>query len=355
MFMEAFATGFSMSSDTKPGFCIENENYKIGLEGVLCDQTKNIVSRGFENCYSWREVMELILDATEEAAADNLIDIEEAAEDAMREWLVTFKGWGLLSSILDSKIHRHVVLSLAYTSSNWDMDTGGEFTEEKVFDTVKYVYDNIPGKELHSLVPKFGIWFEEIVEGGENEERKKNFTLFFNAKWALEVKFVIEKKRVNNSLLDLAAEAAVKDIMIEEDIDELDIPETLFEVVRDKFCDAEWVRSFWSAKLEVDKEKEGSDVAGGNLDKDDGEVHQLNVDNIGVDDEVHNEEFLASVIDELSSDVEHVLDGDLEPDFHEDVSNNVEQEVKNIHGIDGLLSIWVFIFMILGIVAYIWC
>eukprot|EP00092_Neocalanus_flemingeri_P063415 GFUD01076734.1.p1 GENE.GFUD01076734.1~~GFUD01076734.1.p1 ORF type:complete len:320 (-),score=84.29 GFUD01076734.1:35-994(-) len=319
MFMEAFATGFSMSSDTKPGFCIENDNYKIGLEGALCDQTKNIVSRGFENCYSWREVMELILDATEEAAADNLIDIEEAAEDAMREWLVTFKGWGLLSSILDSKIHRHVVLSLAYTSSNWDMDTGGEFTEEKVFDTVKYVYDNIPGKELHSLVPKFGIWFEEIVEG------------------------------------DLAAEAAVKDIMIEEDIDELDIPETLFEVVRDKFCDAEWVRSFWSAKLEVDKEKEGSDVAGGNLDKDDGEVHQLNVDNIGVDDEVHNEEFLASVIDELSSDVEHVLDGDLEPDFHEDVSNNVEQEVKNIHGIDGLLSIWVFIFMILGIVAYIWC
>ena len=203
--------------------------------------------------------MELILDATDEADSDNLIDIEEACEDAMREWLVTFQGWGLLSSILDSKIHRHVVLSLAYTSSNWDRDTGGEFSEEKVFETVKYVYDNIPGKELHNLVPKFGIWFEEIIEGSKKEERKKMFTLFFNAKWALEVRFVIEKKRVNNSLLDLAAEAAVQDFMIEEEIEELDIPETLFEVVRDKFRDVEWVRSFWSAKHEIGDESEGND------------------------------------------------------------------------------------------------
>ena len=116
--MEAFATGFSMAANTKPGFCMENENYSLKFEGVLCDQTKNIVSHGFENCYSWREIMELILDATDEADSDNLIDIEEAAEDATREWLVTFQGWGLLSSILDSKIHRHVVLSLAYTSAN---------------------------------------------------------------------------------------------------------------------------------------------------------------------------------------------------------------------------------------------
>ena len=33
-------------------------------------------------------------------------------------------------------------------------------------------------------------------------------------------------------MLDLAAEAAVQEIMIEEEIEELDIPETLFEVVR---------------------------------------------------------------------------------------------------------------------------
>jgi len=370
MFMEAFATGFSMSTNTKPGFCLENENYTIQFSEVLCDQTKNIVSHGFENCYSWREVMELILNATEEVASDNLIDIEEAAEDAMREWLVTFKGWGLLSSILDSKIHRHVVLSLAYTSSNWDEDTGGEFSEEKVFDTVKYVYDNMPGKELHGLVPKFGIWFEEIMEGSKKEERKKNLTLFFNAKWALEVKFTIEKKRVNNSLLDLASEAAVKHIMIEEDIDDLDIPETLFEAVKEKFRDAEWVRSFWSAKKELEDYRTGSDsIYENTTNKADVEEQNQNEENVqqlnpneGIienDNEAHNEEFLASVIDELSADIEHVLDGELEPDFDPEgaeVQHNIDQHsAQNKHGIDGLLSVWVFLFMVLAVVAYIWC
>ena len=361
MFMEAFATGFSMAANTKPGFCMENENYSLKFEGVLCDQTKNIVSHGFENCYSWREIMELILDATDEADSDNLIDIEEAAEDATREWLVTFQGWGLLSSILDSKIHRHVVLSLAYTSANWDTDTGGEFSEEKVFDTVKYVYDNIPGKEMHILVPKFGIWFEEIIDGGKKEERMKHFTLFFNAKWALEVKFVIEKKRIYNNLLDLAAEAAVQDIMIEEEIEELDIPETLFEVVREKFRDAEWVRSFWSAKQDIEGDSEASNQ--GDIDVDNPDNDDETPNEIGIEDNDEaqnvNEEFLASVVDELSSDVEHVLNGELEPDFHEEgseVSNNNEQtSEKNIHGIDGLLSLWVFLFMVLGVVAYIWC
>ena len=368
MFMEAFATGFSMTANTKPGFCLENENYTLRFEGVLCDQAKNIVSHGFENCYSWREIMELVLDATEEADTDYLIDIEEAAEDALREWLITFQGWGLLSSILDSKIHRHVVLSLAYTSANWDTDTGGEFTEEKVFDTVKYVYDNIKGKELHSLVPKFGIWFEEIIEGEKSDERKKHFTLFFNAKWALEVKFVIEKKRVNNNLKDLAAEACVKSIMIEEDIVELDIPETLYEVVREKFRDAEWVRSFWSAKQENKNRGNKSNSSADDLnliDKDtDEEVEVEDADDLEAIEDAQNEEFLASVVDELSSDVEHVLNGELEPDFLEtepEASNNDDNNTggqmleKSTNGIDGLLLIWVFMFMIIAVVAYIWC
>ena len=108
------------------------------------------------------------------------------------------------TSILDTKMHRHVLLSLAYTSSNWDEETGGEFTEEKVFETVKYVYDNMPGKELRTLLPKFGVWFEEIIDGRKSTERKKMLTLFFNAKWVLEIKFILEKKRVNNNLVDLA-------------------------------------------------------------------------------------------------------------------------------------------------------
>ena len=254
--MAGFATGFGISSSTIPGFVLENEKYKIQFMEVRCDEAKNIVSHGFEYCYDWRLVMELVLAATEKAGNDNTADIEQAAEDAMRDWMTTFQGWGLLSSIVPAETHRHVVLSLAYTSLNWDVVTGGDYTEEKVFDAVKFVYDNIEGKELRNLVPKFGIWFEEIVEGGEEEERMKNFTIFFNSKWLLEVKFVVEKKRVNRNLLELAAEAAVRAVERDEEIENLDIPSTLFGVVRDKFRDAEWVRNYWSFKAEIEAEDE---------------------------------------------------------------------------------------------------
>ena len=149
--MEGFATGFK--NGTRPGFFLENEKYRIQFKGVMCDDTKNIVSHGFEYCYNWREVMELVLAATEKAGNDNTIDIEEAAEEAMKEWMATFQGWGLLSSVVPAGNVRHFVLSLAYTSQNWDEETGGEYSEEKVFDAVKHVYDNIEGKELKNLLP----------------------------------------------------------------------------------------------------------------------------------------------------------------------------------------------------------
>ena len=349
MFMEAFATGFSLSSGTKPGYSLENDDYKIIFSEVICDQNKNIVSRGFENCYNWKDVMELVLDMADEADTDVLIDIEASTEDAIRDWLVTFSGWGLLSSILDSKIHRHVLLSLAYTSSNWDTDTGGEFSEEKVFETVKYVYDNMPGKELHTLVPKFSIWFEEISSGKKEMERRKELTLFFNAKWALEVKFFIEKKRINQTLVDLAAESVVRNILIEEDICDLPIPDTLFPVVLNKFCDIEWVRSYWNSQPEpteesnktqtpkVEEEAKKHVAAGGNLSDDE-------------EENVEEEEFLSAVIDDVVDDVQQIIDN------HIDI-RTVEpgQRPEAPSGVDNLLLVWVGLFLVLAVILYSYC
>ena len=154
--------------------------------------------------------------------------------------------------------------------------------------------------------------------------------------------------------------------MIEEEIKELFIPETLFEVVREKFYDTEWVRSFWSAKLENSDNKmsgprnnivaENQD-AGVELPSDD-ESEESD------DDQLVNEGFLASVVDvdELSSDVEHVLNGELGPDFLDDESeaanvttaHTVEKSIPG-HGIDGLLLLWVFLFMLLAMFAYVYC
>ena len=261
-------------------------------------------------------------------------------------------GWGLLSSILDTKLHRHVLLSLAYTSSHWDADTGGEFSEEKVFDTVKYVYDNMPGKELHTLVPKFGIWFEELVSGRKEMERKKELTLFFNAKWALEVKFTIEKKRNNRSLVDLAAEAVVQNILIEEEITELPIPETLFSIVRTKFCDIEWVRSYWNSQPEIESpseqniESKADPSTAAPLAASQPQAAQQ----LDPEEESLEEEFLSSVIDDFTDDVQQIIDNHVNNN-----GDNGQQRTYSPNGIDGLLIIWVVLFLILAVIVYSCC
>ena len=90
--------------------------------------------------------------------------------------------------------------------------------------SIQHVWDNIPGKELYRLVPGFGIWIAVISEDNKEEERLKIVELVFVVKWRLEVKFLIEKKKVNDNLKDHAAESVVKNIMIEEEIEELVIP-----------------------------------------------------------------------------------------------------------------------------------
>jgi hypothetical protein len=79
----------------------------------------------------------------------------------------------------------------------------------------------VPGKEVSSLIPKFGMWFEEMEEGGIEEQRKKNFTLFFDAKWVLEARFVVEKKRRVGSLVARSAEAVVRRLESEEEVFEI--------------------------------------------------------------------------------------------------------------------------------------
>ena len=80
--MEGFATGFTPAQATKPGFVVENEKFRVTFDGVslehlcgllelftelhkqvMCNDVKNIISHGFETCYDWRPVLELLLEA----------------------------------------------------------------------------------------------------------------------------------------------------------------------------------------------------------------------------------------------------------------------------------------------------
>jgi len=253
--MERFATGFAPARATKPGFVVENEKFRVTFEGVICNDVKNIISHGFETCYDWRPVMELLL---ESATDDYWVkeDIEVKAKNKLGAWLTSFQGWGLLSSMLPNTKHRHFILALAYTSANWNESTGGEQTDEKVFDAVKAVFDAVPGKRLGNLVPDLSCWFDEVAEGGVEEQRSKYFTFFFSAKWALEVRFEVEKLRQVGSLLERAAEVVVRRIETEQEVQTLPIPRTLLPIVKDKFRDALWVRSYWEFKALMEMARE---------------------------------------------------------------------------------------------------
>jgi len=253
--MPGFATGFS--HPTTPGFWLQNSQYKVQFQGVQCDNAGDVVELaqafGFQCCYNWAaEVIKLILVATE-TAGDSTVDIEEAVEKSLKEWMTSFQGWGLLSSLVPVASIRHIVLSLAYISDIWDVDRQGEYMEEKVFNTVKQMHKDIQGKEIGRSLPKTAIWFEEIVTGGEENERRKNLTLCFYGKWVLEVKFVVEKLRVNRNLKELSAETLVRSIYSKEEVENLEIPKELLDTVRSKFSDAEWVRDHWRLKAHLEE------------------------------------------------------------------------------------------------------
>merc|ERR1711990_967793 len=120
------------------------------------------------------------------------------------------------------------------------------------------------------------------------------------------------------------------------------IPGTLYKFVRDKFRDLEWTRSYWAAQhfkqsspnspqIESEPEKDKKSI----IERDQ-------------EEEEEEEEFLSSVMEELSEDVQQMIEAN--------IADNPEVRRKDPPpGIDGLLTLWVVIFMIIAFIVYAWC
>ena len=70
---------------------------------------------------------------------------------------------------------------------------------------------------------------------------------FLSERYTLIANFSVEKVRLRRSLVEHAAEVVAK---MEFDPEDLEIPETLKPLVRDKIIDANWVASHQDIKLE---------------------------------------------------------------------------------------------------------
>ena len=69
----------------------------------------------------------------------------------------------------------------------------------------------------------------------------KRLDIFVRGPDYLRISFIVERKRVNKSLVDLTSEAMVKQVESFEDLDSLEIPQTLLGGVVDRYKDAQWV------------------------------------------------------------------------------------------------------------------
>ena len=180
-------------------------------------------------------------------ATEDFVDIdkfENKSEENLQRWLGTFPGWGLLSSMLPSTAQYFFIAQLTKARRNWTRQE--LFTHQAAFEEVIARYEH-GGKQLTSLIPDFGISIDELVENNENE-RKKLVTLHFDAKWKLEVKFTIEKKRHLESLLDSAAEKVGHMLENEAAVDILEIPEVLRKPVAENVRDGHWLHTHRAAR-----------------------------------------------------------------------------------------------------------
>jgi len=252
-----FATGFSVPGRTTPGFAIRCDKVDVTFEGVAVSGGVNLVAEGLQTFYDWGDIMELVSAAVQDQGS--MDDVEDTICEEITNWLTTLSGWGLLSTLMPVEKSRHIIAALLYTNANWNETTGGPRTDLKVFDTVKYVYNHVPGRSVQDLVPRLGVWFQELRPSEKSQERKKRLVVFFKGQWDVQVKFIVEKKRlIGETLVELTCEAVASQVWRLHHLDtkRLELADTLQGVLDRYFHDAQWVRKHWDLDIDFDTDSE---------------------------------------------------------------------------------------------------
>jgi len=231
-----FLPGFTNFRGTRPGAVLHNSNYKLTFSQVLLNGKRSaIVSRGFEGCYDWTDVMNILIEALE-----NFEDVEtseELAEEDLRSWFLSYEGWGLLSTLLPRQQHIDFKQSLRNLKQNWPLPQ--KYSEEDCWQLFTEDLD------MEAICPNFEIAIKEGNFGGEAGRQKWINLKFTTAKWNMEVKFTAEKEKLEKgNLVSLGARAVAKYLEDFDDVDELEIPRTLKRPVMEMMEDLRWVSTY---------------------------------------------------------------------------------------------------------------
>ena len=256
--MMSYFSGLSFNQGTKPGFKKTSEKYGVSFDGVdiECENVSepvwrtqdawtnyaNNLKNKYETCYNWSEVIGFILGNLElfyDPAA-----FKDDLEDEIKDWLGSVDGWGLLFTLLPFKFQKNFLLMYSHIKMNHQQED--DISSEDLFDKTKTMYETDRNIPFSDLVPKVEAELLHIVGGPTEHERRRMLLVKFNSsKFKLIAKFYVDKKRLRRTLVEIAAEVVGQMV---EDSEDLEIPETLKEVVEDKIIDADWVSDYWLAK-----------------------------------------------------------------------------------------------------------
>lgn len=229
-----FLPGFTSFKGTKPGTILSSQEYRLTFFGVLLNGEQSaIISRGFECCYDWTAVMNIIIDALKDFEHSGVS--EELAMEQLRSWFKTFSAWGLLSTLLPRKQHDYFNECLRQIKEKWPL--GKQYSEEACWTLF------IEDLDLEAVIPEFDIL---IYEGdfGVESKRKKWIELQLVSNWSLSIKFTAEKKKCDRTtLVQTAASAVASQLGDLEDVNMLQIPITLKSPVTKRIRDLKWMSS----------------------------------------------------------------------------------------------------------------
>merc|ERR550519_9410 len=176
----------------------------------------------FETCYSWSNVMDLVLECLENYYEDG--EFQDDVELCVSGWLGQFEGWGLLFTLLPMDFQKFLLVLYAQLKHKYEEENIEKSNEELYEDMLSFYKDETRGLPLKQLTPKVEVELLNIVGGIRENERDKLLRM---------------------NLVESSAEAVAQTC---QDVEDLEIPETLKGIVIEKVIDADWIASYWFAK-----------------------------------------------------------------------------------------------------------
>ena len=233
-----FLPGFSNIEGTQIGTLFKNASFDLEYIGARYNKRRNLISRGFESCYDWTDVINILLRSLENFK--DAKSFEETVQAELHSWFMTYSGWGLLATLLPKKLQMMYIKTLGSVKRKWPLNFEGECTDEKCWNLVLQ-------SSLKDLLPKCEVKVEEVTNAGFDSplsRGRKWVSLIFSNQWNLEIKCCAEKRKSEVTLVNLAAKTVAECIKSNEDIDTvkaLEIPFTLMAPIDVEMRALKWI------------------------------------------------------------------------------------------------------------------